>query len=146
MTGAHIAFLNFHQKGPIHKYQHIAIFFAHVYFTTAVFSIHLISQNIMPLIISFCLCFLLFWDRRENEVGLSLILLLLELLEETNQVSFKTHMVEVKPACNVLQLIKIYTVGDKLRFLPLFEKGWRLMDKVENPRHRCRQAESHGTA
>ena len=55
-------------------------------------------------------------------------------------------MVEVKPACNVLQLIKIYTVGDKLRFLPLFEKGWRLMDKVENPRHRCRQAESHGTA
>ena len=100
----------------------------------------------MPLVISFCLCFLLFWDRRENEVGLSLILLLLELLEETNQVSFKTHMVEVKPACNVLQLIKIYTVGDKLRFLPLFQKGWRLMDKVENPRHRCRQAESHGTA
>ena len=47
----------------------------------------------------------LFWDRGKNKVGGALVLLLLELLEEPNQVSLQTHVVEVKPACDILQLV-----------------------------------------
>ena len=47
----------------------------------------------------------LFWDRGKNKVGGALVLLLLELLEEPNQVSLQTHVVEVKPARDILQLV-----------------------------------------
>ena len=55
----------------------------------------------------------LFWDRGENKVGGSLVLLLLELLEKPDQVSLQAHMVEVKPARDILQLVwgKEMTVG-----------------------------------